>query len=73
MKNRNAIKDLRESLMISKSELSRKSGLSIPTINRVESGLPCRENTKRKLLQAMGYNPADGGSILQFKNDIVEH
>ena len=39
--------------MMSKAELARKSGLSTLTIDRVESGRPCRLDTKRKILQAL--------------------
>ena len=46
-------------MMISKSELARKAGLSTLTIDRVESGRPCRLDTKRKILQALGLKVSD--------------
>ncbi|MFP6660456.1 MAG: helix-turn-helix transcriptional regulator [Myxococcota bacterium] len=50
----NRIRHTRESLMLSKAELARKAGLSALTIDRVESGRPCRLETKRRLLMALG-------------------
>lgn len=39
---------------MSKAELARRSGLSPLTIDRVESGLTCRLDTKRKIILALG-------------------
>ena len=44
----------REDNLISKAELSRKAGLSPITISRIEEGFPCRIDTKRKILEALG-------------------
>ena len=49
----------RESLLLSKAELARKSGLSTLTIDRVESGRPCRLDTKRKILLALDLSIGD--------------
>jgi DNA-binding XRE family transcriptional regulator len=56
MKKRNHVKKIREKRMMSKSQLARKSGVSINTINRIEKELPCRLETKRKILLGLGYN-----------------
>ncbi len=40
--------------MMSKAELARRAGLSTLTIDRVEAGRPCRLDTKRKVLLALG-------------------
>ena len=45
--------------MMSKAELARKAGLSTLTIDRVEAGRPCRLDTKRKILLALGLNFED--------------
>lgn len=50
----NNVRKYRETLMMSKTELARKAGLSTLTIDRVESGRPCRLETKRRLLMALG-------------------
>jgi DNA-binding XRE family transcriptional regulator len=50
----NNVQRFRESLMMSKAELARKAGLSTLTIDRVEAGRPCRLDTKRKILLALG-------------------
>jgi DNA-binding XRE family transcriptional regulator len=56
---RNNVQRFREALMMSKAELARKAGLSTLTIDRVESGRPCRLDTKRKILLALGLKVAD--------------
>lgn len=45
--------------MMSKAELARKAGLSTLTIDRVEAGRPCRLETKRKILLALGLKVSD--------------
>ena len=55
----NNVQKFREALMMSKAELARKSGLSTLTIDRVEAGRPCRLDTKRKILLALGLKVSD--------------
>jgi len=55
----NNVQRYRESLMMSKAELARKAGLSTLTIDRVEAGRPCRLDTKRKILLALGFKVSD--------------
>lgn len=45
--------------MMSKAELARKAGVSTLTIDRVEAGRPCRLDTKRKILLALGMRVTD--------------
>ncbi len=45
--------------MMSKAELARKAGLSTLTIDRLEAGRPCRLDTKRKVLIALGLKVSD--------------
>jgi DNA-binding XRE family transcriptional regulator len=45
--------------MMSKAELARKAGLSTLTIDRVESGRPCRLDSKRKILNALQLRVVD--------------
>lgn len=54
----NNVRKLRQAAMMSKAELARRAGVSPLTINRVEAGWPCRMDTKRKILEALGLNPA---------------
>ena len=63
---KSALKEIRESLMLSKSELARKANISPLTIARIEKGKPCRMETKRKILLALGMKLAD-------KNKIFNH
>jgi len=55
----NNVQTFREALMMSKAELARKAGLSTLTIDRVEAGRPCRLDTKRKILLALGFKVSD--------------
>ena len=55
----NNVQTFREALMMSKAELARKAGLSTLTIDRVEAGRPCRLDTKRKVLLALGLRVTD--------------
>jgi DNA-binding XRE family transcriptional regulator len=57
--SKNSLKKMRESLMMSKAELARKANISPFTIARIESGKPCRLDTKRKIILALGYNISD--------------
>ncbi|MBU0734562.1 MAG: helix-turn-helix domain-containing protein [Proteobacteria bacterium] len=54
--NHNAVKKIRENLLVSKAELARKAGVSPITIDRVERGLDCRMETKRKIILALGLD-----------------
>ena len=55
----NNVRKIREALLICKAELARKAGLSPLTIDRIESGYPCRVDTKRKIILALGMGLAD--------------
>ena len=55
----NRVKEIRESLLMSKAELARKAGVSPLTIDRIEKGAACRMATMRKIILALGLNPAD--------------
>lgn len=59
----NNVQTFREGLMMSKAELARKAGLSTLTIDRVEAGRPCRLDTKRKILLALGLKVSDKDRI----------
>lgn len=60
---KNALKEIRESLLMSKSELAREANVSPITITRIEEGKPCRLETKRKILLALGYSLSDSKKI----------
>jgi DNA-binding XRE family transcriptional regulator len=53
------VKKIREKLLMSKSELARKAGVSVLTIDRIEKGMSCRMETKRKIILALGYQLTD--------------
>ncbi len=54
MVKHNLVKKIREKRMLSKAELVRRSGVSINTIIRIEKNLPCRIESKRKILLGLG-------------------
>lgn len=65
----NNVQRYRESLMMSKAELARKAGLSTLTIDRVEAGRPCRLDTKRKILLALGLKVSDKDRVFGLPAD----
>lgn len=50
-------------MLLSKSELARKAGISPLTIDRIERGYPCRVDTKRKIIQALGLKLSEKGKV----------
>ena len=59
----NRVKIIRESLLMSKTELARKANVSPITIARIEKGMPCRLETQRKIILALGFNLSDKKKI----------
>ncbi|MFO7556074.1 MAG: helix-turn-helix transcriptional regulator [Desulfobacterales bacterium] len=59
----NHLKKIRESLMISKAELSRKANISPITLARIEQGKPCRMETKRRIVLALGMKVSDKNGV----------
>ncbi len=55
----NIVREIREELLMSKAELARKAGVSPLTIDRIEKGMSCRMETKRKIILALGYDLSD--------------
>ena len=64
----NNVQRFRESLMMSKAELARKAGVSTLTIDRVEAGRPCRLDTKRKILLALGMRVTDKDQVFGLRH-----
>ena len=56
---KNHVRDIRESLLMSKAELARKANVSPLTITRIERGYPCRMETMRKIILALGLKISD--------------
>ena len=63
--DRNALREVRESRMMSKAELARKANVSPITITRIENGIPCRMETKRKILLALDFNLSDKNKLFK--------
>jgi len=62
---KNKLKETRESMLLSKAELARQANVSPITINRIEKNMPCRMETQRKILLALGLKPADKPKIFK--------
>ena len=65
MKSKNKVKKIRESRLLSKAELARKAGVSSLTIDRVERGEPCRLETMRKIILALGFSLDEKEKVFQ--------
>ena len=48
---------------LSKTELARKAAVSPITIARIEKGMPCRLETQRKIILALGFDLSDKDKI----------
>jgi DNA-binding XRE family transcriptional regulator len=69
----NNVQSFREALMMSKAELARKAGLSTLTIDRVEAGRPCRLDTQRKILLALGLKVSDKDRVFGASGPSTKH
>ena len=65
MAGENRVKETRESLLMSKAELAREARISPITISRIEQGMPCRMETKRKILFALGLKLTEKDKIFK--------
>ena len=61
--NHNQLKEIREKKLMSKVELSRKAGITTLTIDRIENGKPCRIDTKRKIILALGFELSEKDKV----------
>ena len=61
--SQNTLKTIRESLMLSRAELARKAKITPYTIARIENGMPCRMETKRKIILALGYKISEKNKV----------
>ena len=63
MMNGNNVRKIREDRLISKMELARLAGVTSATIDRIERGEPCRMETKRKIILALGFTVEDKHNV----------
>jgi len=61
----NNVRKIREGLLMSKAELARRAGLSVLTIDRVEKGMKCRMDTKRKIILSLGLQLSDREKVFR--------
>ncbi len=64
----NNVQRLREEQLLTKAELARKAGISPLTISRIENGLDCRVDTKRKIILALGLTPSDRFKVFGMRS-----
>ncbi len=62
-KVKNNVRKLRMERMMSKAELARRAGVSTLTIDRVERGMSCRMDTKRKIILSLGLQLSDRDKV----------
>jgi len=59
----NNVRKVREGLLLSKAELARRAKISVLTIDRVEKGMACRMDTKRKIILSLGLDLSDRDKV----------
>lgn len=59
----NNVRKIREGLLLSKAELARRAKISVLTIDRVEKGMTCRMDTKRKIILSLGMKLSDRDKV----------
>jgi DNA-binding XRE family transcriptional regulator len=62
----NNVRKIREGLLMSKAELARRAKLSVLTIDRVEKGMACRMDTKRKIILSLGLKLSDRDKVFKL-------
>jgi DNA-binding XRE family transcriptional regulator len=59
----NNVRKIREGLLLSKAEMARRARISVLTIDRVEKGMACRMDTKRKIILSLGLQLSDRDKV----------
>ena len=59
----NNVQRFREQQLMAKAELARKAGVSESTVDRIEAGMDCRLETKRKILFALGLSVQESAKL----------
>lgn len=67
MSEKTDLQKRREYLLMSRADLAHRSGISIQTITRIEEGKPCRSQTRKKLLEALGLSWEEDDCLLHGK------
>jgi len=69
---KNRVRELRESMLMSKAELARRAGVSPLTVDRIEQGYNCRLETKRKIILALGFELSEKGRVFPGLTEVDE-
>ena len=59
----NSLKSYPKQILVSRTELARKTGSSVQTIERIEKGEGCRLETKRKIILALDLKLSEKDKI----------
>jgi predicted transcriptional regulator len=62
--SKNSLREIVESLMISKVELAIRAKVSSNTITRIEQGMPYKIETKRKIIKALEHINSDETEVM---------
>ena len=62
---KNFVKKIRESRLMSKAELARKANISPITVTRIEKGMNCRMETKRKIILALDFELSEKNKVFE--------
>ena len=66
---KNFVKKIRESRLMSKAELARKANISPITVTRIEKGMNCRMETKRKIILALDFELSEKNKVFKVFKD----
>jgi DNA-binding XRE family transcriptional regulator len=66
---KNNVRLLREKQLLTKTELAKKAGVSTLTIDRIEAGMPCRVDTKRKIILGLGMTVDDRDQVFSSEDE----
>ena len=61
---KNSLKKIREFIMTTKAELDRRANISPMAVAGIEKGIPCRMETKRKIISALGHDIANENKLV---------
>jgi len=63
--SKNFVEKIRESRLMSKAELARKANISPITVTRIEKGMNCRMETKRKIILALDFELSEKNKVFK--------
>jgi transcriptional regulator with XRE-family HTH domain len=71
MTTSNRVRERRTALGLRQEDVARRGGVALRTVSAVEHGSPCRRDTQRKILRALGLSFSDREKV--FPEEIFAH